>query len=46
MKLHKYIYIPAVALLLTLGGCEKPFDQLEQDPTAQPLHPLRWYSMG
>ena len=32
MKLHKRILFPLVALGLTLAGCEKPFDQLEQDP--------------
>lgn len=32
MKLHKRILLPIFALGLTLTGCEKPFDQLEQDP--------------
>ncbi|GAB4017016.1 SusD/RagB family nutrient-binding outer membrane lipoprotein [Spirosoma koreense] len=32
MKLHKRIFLSLFALGLTLTGCEKPFDQLEQDP--------------
>ncbi|MBD2753543.1 SusD/RagB family nutrient-binding outer membrane lipoprotein [Spirosoma validum] len=32
MKLYKRILLPVFALGLTLTGCEKPFDQLEQDP--------------
>lgn len=32
MKLHKHILLPVLALGLLLTSCEKPFDQLEQDP--------------
>lgn len=32
MKLHKRILLPLFALGLTLTGCEKSFDELEQDP--------------
>ncbi|GAB3885514.1 SusD/RagB family nutrient-binding outer membrane lipoprotein [Spirosoma agri] len=32
MKLYKHILLPLVVFGLTLASCEKPFDQLEQDP--------------
>ncbi|UFH54667.1 SusD/RagB family nutrient-binding outer membrane lipoprotein [Spirosoma sp. KNUC1025] len=32
MKLHKHILIPLFAVSLFLSSCEKPFDELEQDP--------------